>query len=250
MQHNPRSPQLIWDKAAGDARVMIPSAEGGDIMTGTRGISARMAFLAACACALLSLIYAIAQLFEWAGALGSAGGPQSSSTPTGLALLLTPSLLLGPAFLILMAALHQLAADERKAFSQVALAFATIYAALTGLVYFVQLSFVAPRLAASDTADIALLLFIPYRSFLFAIDLLGYSFMSLATLFGAFALPSRARIARMAMIANGLLLPFLAFQMVLPGLIYAASLWGVFFPGAMIALAVSLQPDAGRGRDI
>ena len=212
-------------------------------MTSSADASPRIGRQAAIACLLLSLCYIAAQAVEWAGGLGSAGGPGSPSTARGLVLLLTPSLLLGPAFVLLASALHCLAPPARRALSLAALAFAIVYASLTGLVYIVQLTFVAPRLAAGETADIALLLFNPYRSFLFAVDLHGYSLMSLSTLLGAFALPDGrgAPAARAAMIANGLLLPFLAFQMLLPGLIWIAAFWALSFPAAMFALARLLR---------
>lgn len=185
-----------------------------------------------------SIAYIVLQLFEWAGWLGSDGGPNASSTAAGIALLLTPSLLLGPSFVVAMAALHAVAPQERRVFTLSGLAFAAIYATLTGLVYFVQLTFVGPRLAAGDTAGIELLLFTPYESFLFAIDLLGYSMMSAATLIAAFGLPRipAARPAAWAMIANGAILPFLAFQMFVPSLIWIAALWAVTFPAACILL--------------
>jgi hypothetical protein len=207
-------------------------------MTQPPNVAPCLVFWSALACALLSLAYVVAQLFEWAGMLGSAGGPHATSTVFGLTLLLTPSLLLGSAFVLLMAGLHALAPPERRALALAALAFAVVYATLTGLVYYVQLMLVAPRMAAGDMADIALLRFVPYRSFLFAVDLLGYSFMSFATLLAAFALPAHpaARAARVALLANGLLLPFLAFQMIAPGLIWIAALWSLSFPAAMIAL--------------
>ena len=58
-------------------------------------------------------------------------------------------------------------------------------------------------------------LFTPFDSFLYAVDILGYSFMSLATLFAAqvFTGTGRERVARGFLLANGLLLPFLALQM-------------------------------------
>jgi hypothetical protein len=201
--------------------------------------SARLAVRAAYGCALFALAYDGAQMLEWAGLLGSAGGPHASSTPLGLALLLTPSLLLGLAFPILMAALHRLAPDDARAYSQVALVFATIYATLIAMVYFTQLTLVGPRLAAGDVAGIEPFLFVPYRSFLFAVDLLGYSLMSLSTLFAAFALPAGtgARAARGALVANGALIPFLALQMYWPWLIWGGALWAVTFPTAMILLA-------------
>lgn len=185
-----------------------------------------------------SLAYIVAQFFEWAGMLGSTGGPNASSTPLGIAILLTPSLLLGPSFVVLCSALHASAPAERKVFTLAGLAFAIMYAVLTGLVYFVQLTFVGPRLSAGDTAGIELLLFVPYESFLFAIDLFGYSLMSAATLFAAFGLPDapRAQSAKWAMIANGALLPFLALQMFAPWLIWPAAAWAVTFPLASALL--------------
>jgi hypothetical protein len=200
-------------------------------------------FWAAVCCAGFSLAYIVAQLFEWAGLLGSSGGPESASTALGIAILLTPSLLLGPSFVVLMAALHIAAPPEGKVFSLAGLAFAAMYATLTGLVYFVQLTFVGPRIAAGDTAGIELLLFVPYKSFLFAIDLLGYSLMSLATLIAAFALPPEpaSRWARWAMIANGLILPFLAFQMFVPVLIWPAAAWAIAFPAMAVLLAAMFR---------
>lgn len=196
-------------------------------------------FWAAGCASALSILYDVGQLLEWAGVFGSAGGPTSASTPLGLLVLLVPSLALGTAFIVLVAALDLVAPPQRQVFTRCALAFAIAYATLTGFVYFVQLTFVAPRLAAGNAADIGLLLFVPYRSFLFATDLLGYSFMSLSTLFAAFGLPSlpRARAAKVALVANGLLLPFLLFQMTVPALIWVAALWALTFPASAILLA-------------
>jgi len=181
----------------------------------------------------------VGQLLEWTGVLGSAGGPESSSTPLGIAILLTPSLLLAPAFVVMMAGLHQMAPESGKALSLSGLAFAIIYATLVSLVYFVQLTLVGPRMAAGDMSGIEVLRFVPYRSFLFAVDLLGYSFMSLATLAGAFATPDlrHGRLAAGLMLANGLLVPFLALQMFFPVLIWGGALWGITFPAACIAIA-------------
>ena len=207
-------------------------------MTGLSG-DRRLGLWSALIAAILALLYSLAQVCEWLGLLGSQGGPDAASTPLGLAILLTPSLLLGPAFVAAMAALRPLCAADRQGIAAAALAFAAIYATLTGMVYFVQLTLVGPRLAAGDTADIALLLFVPYESFLFAVDLLGYSFMCLAGLSAAFALPGHEgfRAVRWALLANGLILPFLALQMYFPWLIWPAAGWAIVFPAAMILLA-------------
>ena len=80
----------------------------------------------------------------------------------------------------------------------------------------------------------------PFDSFLYAVDILGDSFMSVATLFAAraFAGGGLRRVARWLLTANGLLLPFLVFQMYVHPLIWVAALWAVTFPGSTWALAV------------
>ena len=202
----------------------------------------RVGYGSAVLCALFSVAYVGLQVAEWMGLLGSAGGPGSASTAAGIALLLTPSLLLAPSFVALMAAVHDLAPEGRRVWSRLGLSFATIYAVLVSFVYFVQLTFVLPRMLTGRTEGIELLLFEPFDSFLYSVDLLGYSMMSLATLFASavFSESERRpeRLARSFLFANGLLLPFLALQIYLPPLIWAASLWAVTFPGASISLAV------------
>jgi len=202
--------------------------------------AARIGAWAARLCMLFSLAYVLAQLAEWLGWLGSAGGPHSPSTALGLGILLTPSLLLGPAFVALVVGIHHCSAVRDRAWTQLALVFAVMYATFTGLVYYVQLTFVLPHLARGDTAGIALLLFQPFDSFLYAVDMLGYSLMSVATLCLApvFRGQGPERWIRRALRANGCLLPFLALQMYFPPLIWGGSLWAVTFPVASGLLAV------------
>ena len=189
---------------------------------------------------VFSLTYVAGQLAEWAGLLGSAGGPESTSTPLGILVLLTPSFFLGSSFLVLMVSVHQIAPPARRVWSQAALAFATIYATLISIVYFTQLTWVGPRLARGDTAGLEPFLFVPFDSFLYSVDILGYSFMSLATLMaaGVFTGAGQEAVARRFLVANGLLIPFIALQMYFHPLIWAASAWAVTFPGAMWSLAV------------
>jgi hypothetical protein len=209
-------------------------------MTVSMSPSARKAgYWSAVLATLFSLLYIVAQLAEWLGWLGSQGGPESSSKPMAIVVLLTPSLFLGSSLLVLMVSVHQIADSERKVWSQAAVAFATAYATLISIVYFVQLTLVAPRLARGDTQGIEMFLFVPFNSFLYAVDILGYSFMSVATLFAGLVFNGDGieRTARRFLIANGLLVPFLAFQMYYHPLIWIASLWAVTFPGATWSLA-------------
>lgn len=199
-------------------------------------------------CTFFSLAYVVAQLAEWAGLLGSAGGPHSRSTTLGIPLLLTPSLLLGIAFVVLMVSVHYLAEASTRIWSHVAVAFATIYATLISFVYYVQLAFVLPRLASGRTEGIELLLFEPFDSFLYAVDVYGYSLMSLSTLFAApvFRGEGLERRIRWALIANGCLIPFLALQMYWPPLIWGGALWAITFPAATWLLAVYFSRAATR----
>ena len=197
-------------------------------------------FWSAASATVLSLTYVVAQLAEWLGWLGSDGGPESSSTPFGLFVLLTPSLLLGVAFLALLASVHRAAPPEKRVWSQTALAFGTVYAALIGLNYFVQLTLVAPRIAEGRTEGIEMFLFVPFDSFLYAVDILGYSFMSLATLFAAPIFERRGPEAKIRglLIANGAVVLFLVGQMYWNELIWPAAMWAITFPGATGLLAL------------
>ena len=196
---------------------------------------------------LFSLIYVVGQLAEWLGLLGSQGGPESSSRPLGIVVLLTPSLFLGPSFLLLTVSIHYVAAPERRIWSHAAVAFATAYAVLVCLNYFVQLTWVAPRLAVGRIQGMEPFLFVPFDSFLYSVDILGYSFMSLATLFAAwvFTGAGQERLVRLFLMANGLLLPFIALQMYVHWLIWIAALWAVTFPGSTWSLAIFFRRLAG-----
>ena len=197
-------------------------------------------FWSAVLATIFSLIYVLGQLAEWLGWLGSKGGPESLSTPLGIVVLLTPSLFLGSAFLVMVISVDRGAPPGRKIFSRSAVAFATIYTALISINYYVQLTWVGPRLAAGRTEGLEPFVFIPFDSFLYAVDILGYSFMSMATLFLAFVFVGKGleRTARWFLLANGLLLPFIALQMYWHWMIWVASLWAITFPGSSWFLAV------------
>jgi hypothetical protein len=202
--------------------------------------------------AVFSLAYVIGQLAEWNGLLGSRGGPESVSTPLGIVVLLTPSLLLGVSFLMLLAAMHQATPRDRQIWSLAALAFGTAYAVLISMNYFVQFTLVGPRIARGRVQGIEPFLFVPFDSFLYAVDILGYSFMSVATLFAALSFTGQGleRGARALLLGNGLLLPFLVLQMYFHPLIWPASLWAVTFPGSMMILASLFRRASPFSQDI
>jgi hypothetical protein len=210
------------------------------IDTSSSASAKAIGFWSAVLATVFSVSYVVGQLAEWLGLLGSAGGPSSGSTPIGLIILLTPSLFLGSSFLLLTVSIHYIAAAHRRIWSHAAMAFATAYAVLISTVYFVQLTLVVPRTTRGQTEGIEPFLFVPFDSFLYAVDILGYSFMSVATLLAArvFVGNGLNRIVRWFLTANGLLLPFIALQMYVHALIWVAALWAVTFPGSTCALAV------------
>jgi len=214
----------------------------------SRSPAASMGFWSAVGCTVFSLLYVAGQLVEWLGWLGSAGGPSSRSTPMGIAVLLTPSLLLAPAFLLMMTAIHAITARDRQVYSHAGVAFATMYATLVSTVYFAQLTWVMPRLSAGRTQGLEPFIFEPFDSFLYTVDILGYSFMSIATLLAAPALRDTAGTgtARVFLLANAAVLPFLAFQMYWRELIWMASVWAVTFPAASWAMASVFRRGAAR----
>ena len=199
-----------------------------------------LGFWSAVLATLFSIAYDLGQIAEWLGWLGSQGGPEASSTPLGFVVLLTPSLFLGSSFLVLVVCLDEFATPDRRIWSRTVIAFATAYAVLISLNYYVLLTLVAPRLASGRVAGIEPFLFTPFDSFLYSVDLLGYSFMSVATLLAAriFTGDGLERRARLFLTANGLLLPFLALQIYFHWLIWIAALWAVTFPASTWTLAL------------
>jgi hypothetical protein len=204
---------------------------------------------------LFSIVYIIGQLAEWFNLLGSGGGPENPSTTLGLIVLLVPSLLLAPSFALLMICVHYLADEDKKIWSHAGIIFATIYAVMVSINYYVQLTLVVPHMMRGEVESIRVFLFTPFDSFIYSVDVLGYSFMSLSTLFAAFVFtgPGLERTTRRFMIANGLLIPFLALQIYYHPLIWPASMWAITFPGMTISLArtfkrVAVETQVGTAR--
>ena len=98
---------------------------------------------------------------------------------------LVPGILLVPTFVVLMACIHDYAADPKKIYSRIGLSFALIYAVVILVDYYLQLTVVVPSLQAGETEGLSL--FTQYNSQgpFIALETLGYSMMSVAFLFAA-----------------------------------------------------------------
>jgi hypothetical protein len=202
--------------------------------------TSRVGYWSAVLASLFSIIYIIGQLAEWMNLLGSGGGSENPSTALGLIVLLTPSLFLGSSFAVLMLCVNHYSSEDKKIWSQAAVMFAIIYTVLISINYYVQLTLVVPHMMRGETESVRFLLFTPFDSFLYSVDILGYSFMSLSTLFAAFIFAKEGldKTIRRFLIANGLLLPFIALQNYYHPLLWVASLWAITFPGSTISLAL------------
>ena len=110
--------------------------------------------------------------------------------------------LLTPSFLVAMACIHCYAPDEKKVFSLVGLSFAIIYATLISVNYFIQLTFIN-----QSTFDASVFDMTKSQSMMWVIEVLGYFFMGLSTLFAAVVFGSNKveRLIKWLFVANGIL---------------------------------------------
>ena len=146
--------------------------------------------------------------------------------------------LLTSSFLIVMVSVHCYASDERKVFSLVGLSFAIIYATLISMNYFIQLTFVR-----QSTFDVSIFDMTNTQSMMWVIEVLGYFFMGLSTLFAApvFASGRTESLVKWLFAANGVLgiLTPVAYVMNWPLRILLGGLilWDIVMPIATASIA-------------
>lgn len=174
-----------------------------------------------------AIAYSVAQLLSEAKLI---------QHPQDLYWLLAPSLLLAPSFLVAMICLYFKADENKKLFTAIGVAFAILYCADVTLVYFSQLTVVIPAQLKNTINEKQVLLF-DRKTFLMAVDCLGYFFMSLSTLFAAFAFQKENKWLYRGLLYNGLLLPVLILAFFYPVFYYVGALWMITFPLAMVNAA-------------
>ncbi len=181
--------------------------------------------------AILSIVFAagydIAQLLSWFKVI---------DYPKDQFWLFLPSLFLAPAFLITIICLHYCVEKEMKIWTAIGVAFAIIYSSFATLNYFVELTVVIPPLVKGEINETNMLVFKP-GSFMFAIDCLGYFFMSLSTLFAAFSFSATHKNLYRWMLVNGLLIIIFIPAYFYPFLYFIGSVWAITFILAMIYAA-------------
>jgi hypothetical protein len=160
---------------------------------------------------------------------------------TALITRMFPSLLLAPSFVVLMVCIHFYAPEEKKLWSFIGLSFTPVYVVMVTIPYYIQLTMVVPLLLEVGSINSELVLF-DYQTFLYAVDVLGYTFMSLAMLFATPVFKNQSTLLQKliywSFIVVGLLAFVLPFQMLFFEAFYIGISWAVAFPVSTICLAL------------
>ena len=94
-----------------------------------------------------------------------------------------PAFLLAPTIVVLMACIYCVTPEAKRVLSLIGLAFTSVYAAIIPTNYYLQLFVVRLNLESGTLDGLALLAQPNLHSVFFALETLGYAFLSLATLF-------------------------------------------------------------------
>jgi hypothetical protein len=147
--------------------------------------------------------------------------------------------LLTLSFLVVMACIHCYAPEERKVFSLVGLSFAIVYAVLISVNYFIQLTFVR-----QSSFDVKVFAMDNPQSMMWVIEVLGYFFMGLSTLFAApvFGSSGIESLIKWLFAANGILgiLTPIGYGLSLPIeiLLVGLIIWDILMPVSTASLAI------------
>jgi len=157
-----------------------------------------------------------------------------------------PAFLLAPTVVALTACIHYVTSERKKVFSLIGLAFASVYAAIIPTNYYLQLFVVRLNLESGMLDGLALLAQPNLHSVFFALETLGYAFLSLATLFvsqvfGGGKLESWIRglfiVSGAVGIIGVLIAPFDQPYLIFAGL----GIWSIAFPISTILLSIFFQ---------
>jgi len=159
---------------------------------------------------------------------------------------LIPSLLLTPAFVIMMVSVHYYAAPEKKIWSHLGITFTLIYAVMASINYITQLTVVRLSILNNETDGLAMFVMGNSHSIFWALAS-SYGFMNLAMLFTGpvFEGGKLERSIRWLFFANGASVVVTFFGVVVdsPPVYLLVSLvpWCVIFSWATILLAVMFK---------
>ncbi len=152
-----------------------------------------------------------------------------------------PSLIFGfslvPVFIALMVCLHSSAKDNMKLLSMLGVVFACLYGVFISFNYYLQLALIQPKLA-----DLPLFDMTKPVSMMMMIEMLGYFFMGLSTIFTAFIFGTSIieRLTKTLFLVNGILgiggLIGYALQWDVNVMLWGLVLWNIIMPIAAALL--------------
>jgi hypothetical protein len=158
-----------------------------------------------------------------------------------------PGFLVVLPFLPMMAAIHYTVARDRKVFTLIGVAFASLAVGMLGFQYYSQVTVVNYNIAAGDEPALGLFVLGNPHSFFWVLEVLGYGFMSLSTLFAAFAFTEGylARWIRALFVANGILgvagMAAFPLEVTTVAVLSGLALWTIIFPASTILLAINFR---------
>ncbi|MBI2847814.1 MAG: hypothetical protein HYX83_01420, partial [Chloroflexi bacterium] len=147
------------------------------------------------------------------------------------------------------AALHSWAPPSKRVFTTMGLMFTSVYAAIIASNYFLQLQTVRLNLIGGNLEGLSLLALPNLRSAFFALDVIGYGFLSFAAIvvcpiFTGNRLHSWIRWLLIVVGVIGVFGMVIA-PLDLPLVVLAGSgLWAIVFPAVMVLIAIMFKKHA------
>lgn len=163
-----------------------------------------------------------------------------------------PVMLLTVCMIVVMACLHIIAAPSAKIHTLISLSFTIVYTTLISLNYYLQIFTVRLSLQSGELEGLGLFAMPNFHSAFFALETIGYGFLSLGTLFasGAFSNAGiEGWIKRLFVLGGAIgLVGAITAPLDQPFVIFALlGLWALVFPASMILLSIWFKnhPDSG-----
>jgi hypothetical protein len=193
----------------------------------------KIGYWSAIATTLFAIIYIIPQLII---------GIDMPESKQDLIYILAPSLFLALSFIIMMTAVHYQTSEDKKIWSHLGLLFTLAYFVFVTIVYFTVLTVTMPHMLRGEVDKVEILRYIP-KSFMTGIDALGYTCMSLSTLFAskAFSKLGTENRIRIVFFTNGVIAPIILLTQIYPNMAYAGAIWIVTMPLSSFLVALHFK---------
>jgi len=160
---------------------------------------------------------------------------------------MVPGFLVVIPFLPMMAAIHYSSPPERRILSMLGIAFAGISVAMLGFQYYSQFTVVRYNLTSGEHQALGFFVLGNPHAFFWPLEVLGYGFMSLSTLFAGFVFSTSVlqRWIRGLFVTNGVIgiAGILAYPLGISTMAFLSglALWTLVFPASTVLLAINFK---------